>query len=499
MTDSTFPGVTSRPSAIGRLLAMRRAWLEMDKNPDAIRFAGTARGVTVLHLAFFAVLLVAGPDIGFGTAAIAIAGLTGCAILPSKRSLVISVSTLIFLVVRPFHAYELAVIPPAILERVGLTNISARNLAWAATAAFMVLAWLALYLQGRYRDTSAAKRPLLSMVIVFWCLVLVAVSGFLPALPLAFLWTFLAAFASGFWFLAYALADQKAKDPTSNAKRLGLFHPFWEGPPLPTGKGAAYLRKFEAKDDAGLAVTRLKALKLLVWGVMLTGLYLGLSRLINETAGLPTLHHAMELSSSGTPIPAYEAWTSLVVHYLLDVAFIAGWSHVVVAIVRMTGYAIPRNTARPLSSRTLAEFWNRYYFYFKELLVDFFFFPAFLRYFKKQPKLRVAFATLCAASFGNVLFHFTWNLNLTLEYGLIGAMRHFESYAVYSLLLAGGLIISQLRGRKPKPEDGFLRYEVLPRVGVGLFFCLVAVFNETPELFSMHDRAVFFLSLFGVI
>jgi hypothetical protein len=56
-----------------------------------------------------------------------------------------------------------------------------------------------------------------------------------------------------------------------------------------------------------------------------------------------------------------------------------------------------------------------------------------------------------------------------------------------------------LRSRKPKPEDGFLRYEVLPRLGVGLFFCLVAVFNETPELFTMHDRIAFFFSLFGVM
>ncbi len=98
----------------------------------------------------------------------------------------------------------------------------------------------------------------------------------------------------------------------------------------------------------------------------------------------------------------------------------------------------------------------------------------------------MAFATLCAASFGNVLFHFTWNLNLTLDYGLLGAHAAFlESYAVYSLLLAGGLIISQLRGRKPKPEDGFLRYEVLPRIGVGLFFCLVAVFNGDAR--TLHD------------
>ncbi len=121
-----------------------------------------------------------------------------------------------FLIVRPFHAFELAEIPPAIIERLGLTTAPIRkSRPGAATALFMIAAWIALYLQGRLQlDTLPAKRPLLSMVFLFWLLCVVAVADMLPALPQAFLWTFLAAFASGFWFLAYALAsDQKAKGP----------------------------------------------------------------------------------------------------------------------------------------------------------------------------------------------------------------------------------------------------------------------------------------------
>ncbi|MET0748837.1 MAG: hypothetical protein ABWY49_11675, partial [Rhizobium sp.] len=267
----------------------------------------------------------------------------------------------------------------------------------------------------------------------------------------------------------------------------------------PPGKGAAYLQKFEAKDEAGLAVSSLKALKLLVWAVILIGLRIGLTRLVYGSMGLPTLGQSLQAYGAGMPIPFYENWLVLIARYLLDIAALACWSHVAVAVLRMAGYAIPRNVVRPLSSRTLAEFWNRYYFYFKELLVDFFFFPAFLRYFKKQPKLRLAFATLCAACFGNCLLHFTWNLDLTLNYGLLGALQRFESYGVYSLLLAAGLIVSQLRKAKPRPQDGFVRYDVVPRLGVGLFFCLIAVFDETPQLFTMHDRIGFFFSLFGVM
>ena len=36
-----------------------------------------------------------------------------------------------------------------------------------------------------------------------------------------------------------------------------------------------------------------------------------------------------------------------------------------------------RNAHAPLSSRTIAEYWNRYYYDFKELLADMFFYPNF--------------------------------------------------------------------------------------------------------------------------
>lgn len=499
MTDAAFVPVRPGLSLILRPLALRQAWLAMDKNPDAIRFAGSAFGICVLHVAFFVALLLVGLDLGLGTVGIAIVGLAGCAIAPSKRSLIIAISTAAFLMFRPFQSAELAVIPSEVIARFGVSDISPRLLALAATALFMVVSWLALAAQDRFRDTSVGRRPVLTMIVAFWVLAGLASTNILTGLPQAFFWAFLAAFSAGIWFLAYALADQKAKDPTPRGYRLGLFRPFWAAGPFPTGKGAAYLRKFEAKDDASLAVSRLKGLKLLVWAVILTGLRIGAVRLVYGEAGLPTLAQSLERHAAGMPIPLYENWLVLVGHYLLDIALLACWSHVAVAIIRMAGYAIPRNMVRPLSARTLAEFWNRYYFYFKELLVDFFFFPAFLRYFKRQPKLRIAFATFCAACFGNFLFHFTWNLDLTLSYGLLGALQHFESYAVYSLLLAAGLIASQLRNRKPRPEDGFLRYDVMPRLGVGLFFCLIAVFDESPQLFTMHDRIAFFFSLFGVM
>ncbi|MGQ3296483.1 MAG: hypothetical protein ACT6U0_30340, partial [Shinella sp.] len=191
------------------------------------------------------------------------------------------------------------------------------------------------------------------------------------------------------------------------------------------------------------------------------------------------------------------SWASLVVHYLLDILHLAAWGHIVVALIRVAGYGIPRNTVRPLAARSLAEFWNRYYFYFKELLVDFFFYPAFLRWFKKHPRLRVGFATFCAACIGNWLFHFMGRIDILAVNGTLAGLRAFESYLLYCVVLAAGLILSQLRKRRPKPEDGFLRYDVLPRLQVGLFFCLLTIFNEPIDAFTIGERFTFLFSLFG--
>src|SRR6202790_3933785 len=118
-------------------------------------------------------------------------------------------------------------------------------------------------------------------------------------------------------------------------------------------------------------------------------------------------------------------WASLVTAFLEEVFYISVWGHRIVACCRMAGFNALRNTYRPLSSRTVAEFFNRYYFYFKELLVDFFFYPVFLRYFKKNYKLRVVVSIFAAACFGNALYHFSGALNLVYSFGFARAFQGF--------------------------------------------------------------------------
>ncbi len=498
MTNAVAGQPRERPTLVGRLLEWRRQWLSMDKDARALAFAVTPIGIVAMHATLFACLF--GCEFPRPALAITAIALPLIAVFPARKFAVIALSTVGFLLLTPLRTVALTPLPQYLIERYDVTWLDPMAVNVGMAFLFMALAYGALSLQARYRHSAAARRPVIASLVVFSVLVAMALTDMLPATGQILLWTLIAMFSSWFWYLAYALGDQRGKDATPRWQRVGLFRPMWGPSPTPIGKGASYLRKFEAKTQAELAAVRLRAVKLAVWAAILFTLARLAGTLVHDVAAIPSLMDTLAAAeTSGPPLPT-TGWMIVVSHYLLSILNFCVYGHLLVATIRMAGFGIPRNSARPLSARTLAEFWNRFYFYFKELLVDFFFYPAFLRWFKTNPKLRIAFATFCAAGAGNFLYHFMRDVDIVARSGLLAALHQFQSYAVYCALLSAGLIISQLRNRRPKPEDGFLKYDVLPRINVGLFFCLLAVLGEGEgeALVPLTVRLEFLLSLLGV-
>lgn len=481
----------------GRLLGWRRAWLTMDANPRALAFAASPAGILAVHAAFLLALVASMQFSGEAVALVAVT-LAGCALFPARRLLILTGASLFFFVVRPFRTAAFTDMLHALAASAPGGGVHPLALQSGLAIAFFGLAWLWLEYQKRAQGGLAARRPLLIHLTAFFGL---TAAGCLLAPGswghVAF-WVLMSIWASSFWMLAYMMADLKGGNVTPNVLRAGFMRPVWGGSATPIGKGHSYLAKFEARTDEDLAVTRLKAVKLMVWAALLNALYLGLDALIHGQAGVPTLHQAVMAQVEGQDHALSMRWAGLIATYFLDLIIIAFWGHVLVSIVRMIGYRIPRNTVNPLASRSLAEFWNRYFFYYKELLVDFFFYPAFLRWFKKTPKLRIAFATLCAAGFGNFLYHAMSEIHVFALLDLSDALPRFATFAFYVLVLSAGLIVSQIRGRRPCPEDGFWRYQVLPRLNVMLFFCFLKIFDDIFGNGTLFDRFAFFLGLFGV-
>jgi D-alanyl-lipoteichoic acid acyltransferase DltB (MBOAT superfamily) len=192
----------------------------------------------------------------------------------------------------------------------------------------------------------------------------------------------------------------------------------------------------------------------------------------------PRFSEVLSLSVAGTPASWYLNWLALMSRFLLEVLNLAVWGHVMIAVCRMAGFRALRNTYKPLRSATIAEFWNRYYYYFKELLVEFFFYPAFMRYFKRMPRFRLLFATMAAAGFGNVFYHFMRDSSYIARLGLWEAFLSFQVYLFYGALLGVAIGLSQLRNRNRRTDRNSLRTRILAPVSVLAFYCVLSIFDS---------------------
>lgn len=179
---------------------------------------------------------------------------------------------------------------------------------------------------------------------------------------------------------------------------------------------------------------------------------------------------------------------------------LAIWGHVIIGCLRLLGFNVFRNTYKPLFAQSIVEFWNRFFFYFKELLVDFFFYPAFYRSGWAGPRLRLFLAIFAAAFVGNVYYH------LLREYELIFAVDWSAMWTfwyprlIYCSLLVLGIWLSMLRQlerrRTSAPASGLSRLRAI--AGVWTFYGLIHVWLVAPYDIGVGRRWTFFMSLVGL-
>jgi hypothetical protein len=331
----------------------------------------------------------------------------------------------------------------------------------------------------------------------FTLLILSAFAAVPHTLIYSILWPLVGVMASYVWFIGYALIDRTSKPASDLTLELAAFHPLWGSTHTPFPKGAAYLRRIEARNSEQLAVGQLKALKLLAWAILLAVFFNLWNSFFHVHLRIPTFDHALTMSVLGTPVAWHVRWESLILAFFESILSISVMGHRIIAICRMAGYNALRNTYRPLSSTTVADFFNRFYYYYKELVVDFFFYPAFFRYWKGSPRMRLAFATFSAAFFGNAFYHFTRDWQLIRNVGLWKALTNYQVFFFYCAILATMLSISQIRKSGPRPK-GLFRGRILPAFSVCLCFCLLNVFGGSEIKYPLLEHLRYFASLFFI-
>jgi hypothetical protein len=486
---------------------------QLDRNPKLVDLAQTPTGKFGLLLAFAVLLRLNAEELYLQLAAL----LALPSFFPRRRMALLSVGTGCWLLVHPLwkHAGVIGWVAASEGIKPGLGLVLGS--AWALGMAFGGMGVLLRFIRKRPRNF-VARRPVLWMVCAF--LSLLAAAGTLPLHGLArvAIWTLLTVASPYLWYFAYALGNAASKSPEPYRFQFGTFFPFWTGSgnwAVPIGKGASYLRKVEAGPAQDLAIVQLKAVKLLLWVLLLRLIYVafhllafadmsGPAMALGRTYGLNlhnfgviSLDNALNLSEAGHPPGLAMRWAAVIAHFFDAILAVSIIGNVVVACIRMAGFNVLRNSYKPLYSTTVAEFWNRLYYYFKELLVEFFFFPTYIRYFKKYPRLRLAAATFAAATVGNILFHFCRDIHLVFEFGFARAVTGFQVYAFYAIVLGAAITVSQLRGKRvTEPRPLFRR--VLASIGVSGFYCLLEIFDYEGRSHSLATHLAFFASLFQV-
>lgn len=446
----------------------------IEANERVVAFAQTTVGRACL-LALFAATLLVLTEVDRRTVCVTVLLLGLTTFMPERRRTIVALGPVLFLLAR------IPRVPSSPLVGLG------------AIACGIGLVWCV----RRWPDLLPCRRPVASLLILFSFVIVIADTVPRSSTVSPLLWDIVATFAAYVWFVAYAFTDRAAKSGSEVGLEVGTLRPFWGSTTTPFPKGAAYLRRIEAKDARELAVVQLKGLKLATWAVLLWLASRAWMWLFHGYLQIPTAAHALELSVHGTPAAWHVRWESQLLTLFESVLDISILGHQFIGCCRMAGFNALRNTYRPLASKTVSEFFNRYYYYFKELVVDLFFYPAFLRYWKGHKRLRTAFATFAAACFGNAFYHFTREWTVIREQGLASAARGFSAYVVYTVLLATALSISQVRKRAPQ-NFGFLRGQLLPSCGVVVVFSLLEVFDSTSSSCALVERFRFMAGLFVI-
>jgi hypothetical protein len=225
----------------------------IETHPGWLAFAQTLPGKLLLFAAFGVLMRQTGLELWLPlTIAAAIVSLAG-----ERRNLAAVLCTGAILVLDPdwfqFRAVDASANQEGLLVELDLRYVQAGTLlACAPFAAGMI------YLARRFRDHPLGGRPVVLEHALRVGLIALATSRLLSGLPQVILWSVTAVFAAYFWFLAYALIDQRQREPAPFLLQLATFHPFFGSLTTPMGKGAAYWRSVEATSEETLAATQLK-------------------------------------------------------------------------------------------------------------------------------------------------------------------------------------------------------------------------------------------------
>lgn len=179
-----------------------------------------------------------------------------------------------------------------------------------------------------------------------------------------------------------------------------------------------------------------------------------------------------------------------------------GVTHFRVGAWRVMGYAVETQYDRPWLATNLANLWGRFAFHFREFLVRTFYYPVFLKFFRRRALLRIFAATMVATVVGNLVWGHVPPKTIT-RLTWSDLMMILSTWP-YFVLLGLGISLTQIwlarrpRTRRPWTRDRRFALDLVCAYLTLQYFALIHVFIRPQPGGNLPDYAELVLIGLGV-
>lgn len=350
-------------------------------------------------------------------------------------------------------------------------------------AAFLVLSliWIAALHRILFGASRRRVAHALAFVLASYAALAVACNrdlwpGFIAAHGEVARWGYLFAIAYTFriaWLLHQVHVQRTPRMPLADVVTYFVFAPFFVI--VPYMLAIPRCDQFRAGLDRHDPAIERSGLRMIAWGIAL-----GVG-----AALLAQVYDPRQAAYAAARAHDYAAALRHAVIWYPGIAILDGatTAAILIGMVRVLGIDLGPSFNRPLLSRSVTEWWQRWNTHFRDLLVAIFYYPVVLRH-RRTPVRATVLG--CAAVFlvGSVLFHWPKTYFRAGSFAAFPAGTAAES-AVMFVIVAIALVREQRRRLAPRPHPitGALTTWAL------VFLAVIAVGYGVQDLWNHHVGA----------
>lgn len=180
-----------------------------------------------------------------------------------------------------------------------------------------------------------------------------------------------------------------------------------------------------------------------------------------------------------------------------------GVVHFKVGAWNLFGYDTKSYFDKPWLATNIVSFWARYTSHYRDFLVKAFYYPFFLRFFKKSPNVRTFMSIMFSVTLGNMVWGhlpevmFYNGLNF---YNFGNLLGEFPYFLLLGLFISSTQIylLKRKRKRKPWTKDKKFILDILCSYATFQIYSLIHIFARPVENGVFSDYVKIFLITFGI-